>query len=162
MQFIMSHVNNKKHSGLSVIFSAVIAMLFSCSVLAQDSTSVRKGNYEVYYSVFNSSFLQPETAVAVGVKRAKNVALINIAIIEHLDDGTTQASKAGMIKGTAFNLVHKNTLDFQEIVEPGAVYYLAKFKISNDNEKIVIKAAVKPENSKQVIDVEFEHHFYLN
>ena len=158
----MSHVNNKKQSCFSVTAAFFMAMVFCSTALAQDSTSVRKGNYEVYYSVFNSSFLQPETAVAVGVKRAKNVALINIAIIEHLSDGTTQASKAGMIKGTAFNLVHKNTLDFQEIVEPDAVYYLAKFKISNDNEKIVIKAAVKPENSQQVIDVDFEHHFYLN
>ena len=158
----MLHVNNKKQSCLSVTVAFFMAIFFSCAAIAQDSTSVRKGNYEVYYSVFNSSFLQPETAVAIDVKRAKNIALINIAIIEHLPDGATQASKAGTIKGTAFNLVHKNTLKFQEIVEPGAVYYLAKFKISNDNEKIVIKTAVKPENSKQVIDVEFEHHFYLN
>jgi len=142
--------------------TALFALLFSSALFAQDVTSVRKGAYEVYYSVFNSSFLQPETAVAIGVKRAKNIALINLSMLEHLPDGTTTARKANKIKGTSFNLIHKNNLDFQEIVEPGAVYYLAKFKISNDNEMIVIKASLSPENSNEVIDVEFEHHFYLN
>lgn len=147
---------------MNKITATLFALLFSYAALAQDVTSVRKGAYEVYYSVFNSSFLQPETAVAIGVKRAKNVALINLSMLEHLPDGTTIARKANKIKGTSFNLIHKNNLDFQEIVEPGAVYYLAKFKISNDNEMIVIKASLSPENSNEVIDVEFEHHFYLN
>lgn len=162
MLFIMSHVNYRNHNCMNKITATLFALLFSSAALAQDVTSVRKGAYEVYYSVFNSSFLQPETAVAIGVKRAKNIALINLSMLEHLPDGTTIARKANKIKGTSFNLIHKNNLYFQEIVEPGAVYYLAKFKISNDNEMIVIKASLSPENSNEVIDVEFEHHFYLN
>jgi hypothetical protein len=147
---------------MNKFFVTLMMLFYSCVIVAQDVTSVRKGAYEVYYSVFNSSFLQPETAVAIGVKRAKNIALINLSMLEHLPDGTTKARKASAIKGSSFNLIHKNNLDFQEIVEPGAVYYLAKFKISNDNEMIVIKASLSPENSTEVIDVEFEHHFYLN
>ena len=158
----MSHVNFKKHICFNKFSAIFIALFLSFSALAQDVTSIRKGAYEVFYSVFNSSFLQPETAVAVGVKRAKNIALINLSIREHLADGTTKESRANLVKGTAFNLVHKKTLDFDEIVEPGAVYYLATFKISNDNEMVVIKASVSPENSNEVIDIEFDHHFYLN
>ena len=158
----MLHVNLKKRVSFNQFCAMFIALFFSCSALAQDVTSVRKGAYEVFYSVFNSSFLQPETAVAVGVKRAKNIALINLSIREHLADGMTKESRANLVEGTAFNLIHKKTLDFDEVVEPGAVYYLATFKISNDNEMIVIKASVSPENSSDVIDIEFDHHFYLN
>ena len=41
--------------------------LLASVAYAQESSSVRKGNYEIFYSAFNTSFLQPETAVAVGV-----------------------------------------------------------------------------------------------
>ncbi len=136
--------------------------LLASVAYAQESSSVRKGNYEIFYSAFNTSFLQPETAVAVGVKRAKDIGLINLSIREHLPDGTTQARKAKIISGTTFNLLHKNTLQWQEVVEPGAVYYLAKFKINNDNEMIVIKAAVTPEGEKNAIDIEFKNNFYRN
>ncbi|MDG2036535.1 MAG: DUF4426 domain-containing protein, partial [Pseudomonadales bacterium] len=100
----MLHVNFKNRVSFNQFCAIFIALFFSCSALAQDVTSVRKGAYEVFYSVFNSSFLQPETAVAVGVKRAKNIALINLSIREHLADGTTKESRANLVKGTAFNL----------------------------------------------------------
>jgi hypothetical protein len=51
---------------------------------------------------------------------------------------------------------------FKEVKEPDAIYYLAKFKISNDNEKIIIEAYVTPEGSDAPIKVKFQHHFYLN
>ena len=50
---------------------------------------------------------------------------------------------------------------FKEVKEPDAIYYLAKFKISNDNEKIIIEAYVTPEGSNDPIKVKFQHHFYL-
>lgn len=147
---------------LLVALFAVLALLMHTHVFAQDGTSKRVGKYEVFYSAFNTSFLQPETAVAIGVKRAKNIALINISIREHQDDGTTVERPAANITGSAFNLVHRKSLKWQEVVEPGAIYYLAKFKISNNNETIVISASVTPEGSKQAIDIEFKNNFFLN
>ncbi len=128
----------------------------------QDDISIRKGNYEVFFSTFNTSFLSPETAKAVGVVRAKDLGMLNISIREHFADGQTQSLKAKDIRGAAFDLIHKNSLVFNEVIEPGAVYYLAKFKISNDDEIIVIKVTVVPVGSEQEIDIEFNRRFYLN
>lgn len=162
----MLHVNyfyTAKKAILATLASSLLILVVCLPYAnAQENISVRKGNYEVFHSMFNSSFLQPDTAVAIGVDRAKDIALLNLSIKEHLADGTSVARKATQISGSAFNLLHTNELDFQEIVEPGAVYYLAKIKISNDNEMIVIKASIIPEGSEQAIDLEFKHHFYLN
>jgi|TARA_S200000501_G_scaffold379012_1_gene446347 uncharacterized protein YggU (UPF0235/DUF167 family) len=141
---------------------ALLAISYSSVVLAVGETSVKKGRYEVLYSVFNTTFLEPETAKAIGVKRAKNLALINISLREYLADGTSIPVGAKQINATWFNLLHKNKMAFKEVKEPDAIYYLAKFKISNDNEKIIIEAYVTPEGSNDPIKVKFQHHFYLN
>ena len=147
---------------LTIWTAALSAVLLVQQVNAQEDGSLRSGQYELFYSAFNSSFLQPETAVAINVKRAKNIALINLSVREHLADGSTKEVRAAAVKATAFNLVHKNTLEFQEVVEPGAIYYLAKFKINNDNEMIVINASITPEGSDKAIELEFRQQFYLN
>ena len=143
-------------------FLALLAIGCSSTVFAVGETSVKKGRYEVLYSVFNTTFLEPETAKAIGVKRAKNLALINISLREYLVDGTSIPVGAKKINATWFNLLHKNKMVFKEVKEPDAIYYLAKFKISNDNEKIIIEAYVTPEGSDAPIKVKFQHHFYLN
>lgn len=147
---------------LTLWTAALSAVLVMQQANAQEGSSLRSGQYELFYSAFNSSFLQPETAVAINVKRAKNIALINLSVREHLADGSTKEVKAAEVKATAFNLIHKNTLKFQEVVEPGAIYYLAKFKINNDNEMIVINASITPEGSDKAIEFEFKQQFYLN
>lgn len=140
-------------------------LLISILVLPSISfaeTSVIQGPYEVFYSVFNSSFISPETAREIGFKRARNTALINISIRKNISDGLSVEKKASSIVATSYNLIHKKSLDFTEIIEPGAIYYLAEFKISNDNEKMVISASVTPEGSSQSINIDFQHHFYIN
>jgi hypothetical protein len=129
---------------------------------AQDDISVRSGAYEIFYSAFNTSFLSPEVASAIGAVRAKNRGMVNISIVRHFADGQQQAVAAKTIEGSTFNLLHRETLDFQEVVETNARYYLATFNINNDNELIVIDVAVRPEGEAKPIELSFKRHFYLN
>ena len=161
MRSIMS-LDKKIMNIRNFLFVGLMAISCSSSLFAEGETSVRKGRYEVLYSVFNTTFLEPETAKAIGVKRAKNLALINISLREYMADGTSVPIGAKKINATWFNLLHKNKMVFKEVKEPDAIYYLAKFKISNDNEKIIIEADVTPEGSSEAIKVKFQHHFYLN
>ena len=102
----------KIQRGFLIAFFAI-----SCSsvVFAVGETSVKKGRYEVLYSVFNTTFLEPETAKAIGVKRAKNLALINISLREYLADGSSISVGAKQINATWFNLLHKNKMAFKEV-----------------------------------------------
>ncbi len=81
---------------------------------------------DVHYNIFNSTFLEPDTARAVGLKRSKNQAVINISMVK---DGKGQK---GSVTGGYKNLLGQSTtLTFKEIDEGNAVYYLSQFPITS-------------------------------
>jgi hypothetical protein len=98
-----------------------------CLLLALPAVAERKqtfGELDVHYSVFNSSFLQPDVAAAAGLTRSKTVGVLNIAALK---DGKGQAAK---VSGTLKNLLGQTSeLKFKQVLESGAVYYLAEFPL---------------------------------
>ncbi len=82
------------------------------------------GDITVHYNTFTSSFLQPETAQAVGVVRSKNKGLINVSVVK----GVTPV--AAQVTGTLKDLSGKSEiLTFKQITEKGAIYYLAPYSV---------------------------------
>jgi hypothetical protein len=80
------------------------------------------GDLDVHYSVFNSSFLQPDIAAAAGLARSKTQGVVNVAVLKAGKASTAQVS--GQVK----NLLGQDTpLTFRQISESGAIYYLAQF-----------------------------------
>lgn len=128
---------------------------------AQPGISVVDGDFEVFYSAFNTSFLSPEVARAAGVVRGADRGLLNISIIDN-SSGQPKSVPAGRIEGESFDLLHRRKLEFNEVVEPGARYYLAPFRISNDNEIIVFDIALQPEGSDKLIEFRIEKRFFHN
>ncbi|MDC7825712.1 DUF4426 domain-containing protein [Pseudomonas sp. BLCC-B13] len=102
-----------------------VSLVF-CLLLALPAVAERKqtfGELDVHYSVFNSSFLQPDVAAA-GLTRSKTVGVLNIAALK---DGKGQAAK---VNGTLKNLLGQTSeLKFKQVLESGAVYYLAEFPL---------------------------------
>ncbi len=103
-----------------------VSLVF-CLLLALPAVAERKqtfGELDVHYSVFNSSFLQPDVAAAAGLTRSKTVGVLNIAALR---DGKGQAAK---VNGTLNNLLGQTSeLKFKQVLESGAVYYLAEFPL---------------------------------
>ncbi len=89
---------------------------------------VRKQSYgslDVHYNIFNSTFLQPETASAVGLNRSKNQAVINVSMVKDAK------GQKGAVTGNFKNLLGQTEiLTFKEVDEGDAVYYLAQFAIT--------------------------------
>ena len=104
----------------------LLTLLF-CLLFTLPSVAERKqtfGELAVHYSVFNSSFLQPDIAAAVGLNRSKTVGVLNIAALK---DGKGQPAK---VSGSVKNLLGQtSTLQFKQVLESGAVYYLAEFPL---------------------------------
>ena len=126
---------------------------------------MRSGPYEIFYSAFNTSFLAPEVATATSVVRAKDRVMVNISVRRDIDDDTNGKSEAisvHRIEGSSFNLIHRKQLAFEKVVEPGAIYYLAEFKLNNNNEMVVLDIEVTPAEGDTPIDVSFKRNFYLN
>ena len=103
-----------------------VSLVF-CLLLALPAVAERKqtfGELDVHYSVFNSSFLQPDVAAAAGLTRSKTVGVLNIAALK---DGKGQVAK---VNGTLNNLLGQTSeLKFKQVLESGAVYYLAEFPL---------------------------------
>ena len=103
-----------------------VSLVF-CLLLALPAVAERKqtfGELDVHYSVFNSSFLQPDVAAAVGLTRSKTVGVLNVAALKN---GQGQVAK---VSGSVKNLLGQTSeLQFKQVLESGAVYYLAEFPL---------------------------------
>lgn len=119
----------------------------------------RFGDYEVHYSAFNSTFISPEIAGRYKFERSSKYGIINIAIrkVKNSDSGK---AVTGRVKGNKQNLLsQKSNLEFQEVQEAGAIYYLASFPFSG-GELLKFSIDVTPNSSAHTETIRFEQKFY--
>jgi hypothetical protein len=62
--------------------------------------------------------------------RANDQALVNISVRKQLTDGSDVA-QAVTLKGTYSDLIQAKNLEFREVAEAGAIYYLAQLSFIN-------------------------------
>lgn len=106
------------------IIPFLIALCMALPAAAERKQSF--GDLDVHYSVFNSSFLQPDIAAAAGLARSKTQGVVNVAVLKAGKASTAQVS--GQVK----NLLGQDTpLTFRQISESGAIYYVAQFPFNN-------------------------------
>ena len=118
------------------------------------------GDYRVLYSTFNSDFLQPATARALGLTRAKNQVLVNIAVSRKQTDGSYSLGLPAKVSGHATNLMQQQkALDFTEVAEATASYYLAPLRVSNED---VIHFTVEVVIDDQTLPVKFSKTLYVS
>lgn len=107
------------------------ALVCCLSLVAAAQQSERFGAYELHYSVLNSTFISPEVAAQYGITRGDNRGLINVALREHLDDGSA-VNRAMDLGGESWDLTGRRIpFEFIEIREGPAVYYISEFKFLN-------------------------------
>ena len=106
------------------LITLAAALLFSLNAAA--GQKITSGELDIHYIVFNSSFLQPAVAKASGLERGKNIAVLNVS---PLRNGKGEKST---VSGSMTNLLGQiKTLQFREIDEGDAVYYIAQFPIDS-------------------------------
>jgi hypothetical protein len=82
------------------------------------------GDVTVHYNTFNSTFLTPDIAKAAGLTRGKNQGVINVSVLK---DGKPQTAE---VNGTVKDLTSQSvSLNFKQITEQGAVYYIAQYPV---------------------------------
>jgi hypothetical protein len=79
------------------------------------------GDYDAHYSLIPTLFLKPEIAARHGIRRGRDRALLNVSILDR-SDTPVQAAVSGYVR----NLFGQDVrLEFQEVLDGSAVYYLA-------------------------------------
>ncbi|MES2675200.1 MAG: DUF4426 domain-containing protein [Pseudomonadota bacterium] len=147
------------------ILRLVILMTFSLPAFAQINQSKeiktfqKFGAYTVHYNVFNSKLVPPEVAKIYNLTRGKDLALLNISLTK-TENGTTTLGLPAQIKAKATDLMQrKKSLEFIEIKEPEATYYLASIRYINE-EDLRFEVSVLPPGETTPLNITFNRRLY--
>lgn len=131
-------------------------LVFAGSLSADDRPFREFGDYRVYYSAFNSSFVSPEVAAAYDIVRGRDRGLVNIAVMPAGVIGGRPAE----INGHVSNIfAQRQELAFFEVREGDAVYYLAPFNFENED-SLTFNITVKPNPDMPSYALSFQRTFY--
>ena len=131
--------------------------LLPCVGLAQESE--RFGPYELHYSVVNTTFLDPAVAAGYGITRGQQRAIVNLSLRQHREKGATKAH-AMTLEGRVRDLIQtQRKLEFREIRESDAIYYIAEFPFINE-EWLFFTIEFQPEGSDRTYTHSFKRQLY--
>lgn len=133
----------------------VLLFCFNLPVIAAQFQTF--ANQEVHYIALTSTFLQPDIAQKYAIKRSKYNGIINITVLDKNADN--QAVRAA-ISGSAQNLLGQtHPLNFIEIKEGDALYYIADYPFTNE-EIVNFNITIKAQNKTNIL--KFQHKFYVD
>ena len=133
----------------------LIGLTLSGKVAAQQAKEF--GDYTVYYSAVTTTFIEPDVAAAYQIVRAKDRAIINIAIRKRTDD--TSVAVPALIEGRSWDLFQNRFLKFKEIREQGAIYYIADFDFSSEEYRF-FNLNILPEGAERSFELLFKQKIY--
>ena len=106
----------------------ICALALGLAALLADAEQFKQfGDWQVHYMAFNASLLSPEVAERYDLVRGRTKGLLTISAI-----GPSGGSEKVAVEGRFINLLDQSTsLEFREIEDDAAVYYLAAFDFQN-------------------------------
>jgi hypothetical protein len=155
--------SNKMTIAPGNILAAFTVFLLVFAQPGQAQQSEMFGPYELHYSVVNTTFLSPEVAATYGITRGEKRAILNLSVREHMSDKSTDTSEARamILKGKTWDLIQNQTLEFQQIKEGPATYYIAEFKFINEEWRF-FEVYFRPEGAEKTYTFELKHQLYIN
>jgi len=136
---------------------AVLTLLLSNISRAQQSETF--GPYELHYSVVNTTFLEPKVAEIYGITRGKKRAILNLAVRQHGPEGSEPRTM--LLEGKTWDLIQNQALEFKEIREGPAIYYIAEFTFINEEWRF-FEINFRPEGGTETLYFKFKHQLYIN
>lgn len=138
---------------------ALLLLVFSLPALAQGDSQTF-GDYTVHYSVFNSTFIKPDIAQTYDLVRARDRALINVSVTK-TENGTTTLGLPADVRGHAANLLQQQQrLDFMEITDGQATYYIANLRHTHEETYNIALQVQVP--GQAPFNVRFPRTFYVD
>ncbi|MFT4824092.1 MAG: hypothetical protein ACI9DH_000114 [Halioglobus sp.] len=149
---------NTIHNLLSTTLTLAITLLFIAGG-AQAEQSKMFDNYELHYSVVNTTFIEPEVAANYGIVRGEKRGIINLAVLDTETEKNVPVSM--LLKGRTWDLIQNQFLEFREVREGKAIYYIADFKFINEEWRF-FEFDFRPEGATESYTFKFRHQLYIN
>ncbi|WP_282109460.1 DUF4426 domain-containing protein [Shewanella algicola] len=148
----------KAISATRYIFTVLLMSLLSLIGVAHAEQKQQVGNFDIHYMALNSTFITPQVAKTYGIERSGYNGLVNITVLNtQLPDNPAVEVE---ISGIANNLIDaRMNLDFKEIREGNAIYYIAEVPFRDDQE-VNFTVAIKYTNQLNTT-IKFKQKFYV-
>jgi hypothetical protein len=154
MKNIVQEINQKMIQ--KICLPVLFVLFFTSSVMAENMRKL--GDMNVHYIALNSTFLEPSIAKAYQIDRSRYNGLINISVL----DNTKKNTPAKMVSLTGKarnNLGQTKNLEFQEVTEGDAIYYLAQITFNNEE---VFHFTINVNDGKENKVLKFSQKFYVD
>ncbi len=139
-------------------FLLAITISFFAITYASAENMKKLGSMDVHYMAIGSTFFTPEIAKVYGITRSRYNGLINISVLDTTKTGNP--AKTVSISGKAKNnLGQFKTLEFTEVKEGDAIYYLAQIKYSNEE---TVHFTLDINDGKEQHTLTFSQKFYVD
>ena len=140
-----------------LFISPAILMLVLTSAHAEQKQSI--GNYDIHYMALGSTFITPSIAKTYGIERSSYNGIVNITVLDTSQEGNPAV--AVEISGVANNLLDaKLNLNFKEVGEGNAIYYIAQVPYRDDQ---LINFAIGIKHGKKLnTTIKFKQKFYVD
>jgi len=139
-------------------FLLAITISFFSIAYASAENMKTLGSMNVHYMAIGSTFFTPEIAKVYGITRSRYNGLINISVLDNTKAGTP--AKTVSISGKAKNnLGQFKTIEFTEVKEGSAIYYLAQIKYANE-ETMHFTLSINDGKEQQIL--KFSQKFYVD
>ncbi|MCW8832176.1 MAG: DUF4426 domain-containing protein [Colwellia sp.] len=136
----------------------VLSLSFSFISTANAENMKKLGSMNVHYMAIGSTFFTPEIAKVYGITRSRYNGLINISVLDNTKAGNP--AKTVTISGQAKNnLGQFKSLEFKEVKEGDAIYYLAQVSY-NDEETMHFTLNINDGKEQQTL--KFSQKFYVD
>lgn len=147
---------SKVRSTVQVAAGLLLSLSIAGTNLAQAEQMQEFGVWQVHYVVIPTTFLLPEVAEQYNITRGKDRALINVSLI-HNTDGPSTATASGEV----INLLsQRQQLEFREVREGDAIYYLADLK-HTDRDLLRFQLQVKTPQGR-TLQVKLQQKMYAD
>ena len=138
------------------LFVLLVSLTFISS--AANENMKKMGTMQVHYMAINATFLTPKIAKAYNIERSRFNGLINISVLD--DTKKSTPAKVVTIRGKARNdLGQIKKLEFDEVREGDAIYYLAQINYS-DEETFYFDITIN--DGKETQQLKFKQKFYVD
>lgn len=138
---------------MNVSVSILLALLVTLVPVVQAQQSERFDQFELHRSVVYTTFLTPEIAAEYGIARGKYKAILTLSVRD-VEAGEI-AGRPMAITGETWDLIRGDPLEFKEIREGPATYYIADFTFI-DREWRFFEFDFQPEGSEKVYRYKFK------
>ena len=116
--------------------------------------------YDIHYTILSSRLIPAEVAKLHGIIRADNRMVTNLSIRKTSKTGEKGDPVTASIHGTATNLLNQQSvLDFTEVLEPNAIYYLAN-QLVDERDTLRYSISIQPQSSEATYLLEFGRNYY--